>query len=63
MPLQLIVLVSRSGFVFSNSNYNYTNTNTNVSVHLYSLRSIGPGNTPKNHVSERSVGTDGKTIL
>jgi hypothetical protein len=60
---QLIVRSSRSRFDFSNSNYNYDNTNTNVSSHLCKFRGINPGNTPKNHDSEKSVGTYGKTIF
>jgi hypothetical protein len=60
---QLIVLSASSRFDFSNSNYNYDNTNTNVSSHLCKFSSTDPANKAKNHDSEKSVGTDGKTIF
>jgi hypothetical protein len=60
---QLIVLSSGSRFDFSNSNYNYDYSNTNVSSHLSFHRSMDPAHMAKNHDSEKSVGTDGKTIF
>lgn len=63
MSHKLIVPSPRSSFVFTNSNYDYTNTNTNSSSHLCIIRDRDPANMAKNHDSEKSVGTDGKTIF
>ena len=60
---QLTGLSASSRFDFSNSNYNYDNTNTTVSSHLSFIRNINPAHMAKNHVSKKSVGTDGKTTF